>query len=485
MTEAPSDPLRTALLVAAIEHLEADGPLDDHAVLARALRAGDSRTQQITARALLLAHGLGLPQELARLRRASSGLALALAVVLALLGLAAAGRVLAPSHQINAVAALASLVGVNLLTLLVWCAAFFWHARGTSAGAPWSFGRWVLAASARLPWLRSPHRGPLLAALAQVLRRGRLTLWAMGAFSHTIWALATLLALLVLLFGFAFQSYALSWQTTILTPEFFTRFVHAVGALPGWLGFPTPSASVVQQTADASAVLNPAAQRAWAWWLIGCVFCWGLLPRVLLAALSLWRLHANLRHLPAVDLQTPAAQRVLQHLDALTRGNTLLDAERAGTRGSAAQPQRPPASGSRLLLGFEWPADAPWPPTGFPAQIPAQRLTGGAEETEALLSRLASAPPAALLVAVRASASPDRGSARFLRQVSARAGARALWLVAEPNTPANAADRWLRWLADQGLDAWQPQQSAAAAAAWLQQQATAEDPPASAAVNAR
>ena len=51
-------------------------------------------------------------------------------------------------------------------------------------------------------------------------------------------------------------------------------------------------------------------QREWAWWLMGCVVVYRLLPRALLAALCLWRWRAGTRRLQGqVDMADRLRQR--------------------------------------------------------------------------------------------------------------------------------------------------------------------------------
>ncbi|RYY88075.1 MAG: DUF2868 domain-containing protein, partial [Comamonadaceae bacterium] len=75
--------------------------------------------------------------------------------------------------------------------------------------------------------------------------------------------------------------------------------------------------------------------------------------------------------------------------------------------------------------------------------------------------QLAELRPRALVLAVFASASPDRGTERFLRELLPVCGECRLWLAQAPAAPdagppdaaapAGAA-RWQRWLAERGLN---------------------------------
>ena len=323
----------------------------------------------------------------------------------------------------------------------------------------------------------------LLDASATVLQRLRLWPWLLGGISHGIWALAFALALALLLFDFAFRAYSLTWETTILSSHAFAAFVQASGWLPARLGFAVPDAAAVQQalaaSAPASATLASSAaaanQSAWAWWLMGCVFTYGLLPRALLAAFCLWRWRQGLGRLAQPDAALPAdspeallhVRQVFARLDALAPA-VVVDAERPAPCSESAASAHA-ASAAPALIGFELPPELPWPPA-LPAS-PALRILnvdGSSAQRQAALAELAAHPPAALLLACHASASPDRGAARFLREAARHAPHTALWLVpADEAAQAGHAARWQNWLRAEKPGA-ALLASKASALAWLQ-----------------
>lgn len=466
---AAPDRLTAAVLGSALRRIEEPGPLDDQELLRRALAAGGDRQQQILQRNRGLGERLGLLHELARWRQLAWLLVLLLAGAMALAGLAAARSVLAPDHSINAVAALVGVLALPTLTLLAWLALLPLAGRGN---ASWSLGRMVLVLAARLPLGRGAHAPQLLQALLEVMQRQRLWSWFSGLASHAIWLLALLLTLALLVFGFSFQAYQLSWETTILSPEFFQRFVTASGWLPRLLGFSVPDAAAVRQVGQAVAGADLATQRAWAWWLIGCIVVYGLLPRVLLLVLSYWRWRAGLRRLLAVDLADPYNQRLARRLDALMPHAQVLDPE-GSSAGAPPWADAGPgtASATPAVIGFELPPDLPWPTPGLPAALARMlRVDGSARAVQQVLQQLTVAPPAAALLVLHAPASPDRGAARFLNDVAHLAGRCAMLLANADGGPASAADaaRWQAWLQAQALPPLDLLPQVADAARWLE-----------------
>ncbi len=465
-----ASPLARALVTAAVQHIETAGALDDAAELRQAFSAQPTRAAQVQARAWLLGQRLGLPQELARWRLWGGWVGLGLAVLVALAGLAAGRSVLAPDRSINAVAAFVSLLGLHALTLSVWLLGLLWNWAGAHAGGGWSLGRLALGLAARWPFDRGPHALDLWQGFRGVMQRARLWPWLTGLLSHSIWTAAFALTLAVLAFGFAFQTYRLSWQTTILSTDFFQHFVRVTGALPAALGFAVPDAEAVAQVGRAGAGFAPQAlgQSEWAWWLMGCVAVYGLLPRALLALLSWWRWRAGVARLAGVDMADPEVQRIVRRLDALEPPPAVIDAEHPGVGAppSAWPAAAPGAPGSRALIGFELPPDLPWPLPEDPA-APALRISGSQAERQRALQQLAATRPQSLLLLVHAAASPDRGTARFLREAVALAGRAAVLLAAGVPVDEAATRRWADWLKSENFETLALMDQAQAAIDWI------------------
>jgi len=206
----------------------------------------------------------------------------------------------------------------------------------------------------------------------------------------------------------------------------------------------------------AAGATDAVAQRTWALWLIGCIVVYGLLPRALLLALSLamWRAR---RTAMAPDLSQPYYRRLAARFEALAPPD-IVDAD-PGRSPSAARPSPDGAAvGDALAVAaFELAPGHPWPPADLPRDATAlPQGDGDARSRRELLDAVARLRPAALVLAVRAASSPDRGTERLLRELLAHSGACRLWLVSDAS--AASADvasraRWRQWLVDTGLDA--------------------------------
>ena len=434
--------LSGAVVTEAVRLVEDTGPLDDAAALRDAAATHTTLPLRIAHRADLLGRRIGLDQEISRLRHVAPWVGLGLVVLIVMAGLTLAGSVVGGSdRRINIMAALLSLLGAHLLTLVAWLLGLLLPMRAPRA----SFGWLWMTLTARVAGGRRGQAPLLMRAFTRLLQQARLLPWAVGLASHGIWALSFVVVLAAMLFALAFHRYTLSWETTILEPQFFLQAVQALGRIPAWFGFATP---------DASAVLAPqsndiAGQRAWAWWLTGCIAVYGLLPRVLLLALSaaMWRLRKRDLQ-PALD--APYYRQLAVRFEALAPV-VITDAD----PGAAHPPAPPRATGTTdalVVAAYELPTDDAWPPTGLPDSATVMRIDGSAAERRMLLDTAARLRPRAALLACRAAASPDRGTERLLRELLAHCGDCRLWLVRDVDAPASSADaaaaRWRRWLAD-------------------------------------
>ncbi len=475
-TTDSASPLATALVLDAVQRIEANGPLDDASALQQAFHTAPTRATQVRQRAWLLGQRLGLQAELTRWRPVGWGVLLVLAALVALASLGTARAVLGEGRSINAVAALVSLLGLHLVTLSIWLLGLLLSGAG---GAGSWLGRLALWLTARLPLDRGLHSLTLLESASALLQRHRLLAWLTGAISHGIWSMAFVLMLAVLAFGFAFHAYQLTWETTILSPAVFERFVQLTGAVPGLLGFPVPDAAAVARmgTVGGQAAAGGVPQSDWAWWLMGCVLIYGLLPRALLALISLARWRTGTQRLAEVDMADPYVRRIVQRLDALEPPPEVIDPEQRGA--DAAVPSAalgpPGAPGSLSVIGFELPPEQPWPapdlpptPAGSAAPL---RLAGSASERQSALAQLAATRPESLLLVVHAASSPDRGTARFVREAARQARRTALLALAAPgqgDAPSDsAAQRWRDWLTSEGFEALALVQSAQEATDWI------------------
>ncbi|RZL66104.1 MAG: DUF2868 domain-containing protein [Variovorax sp.] len=438
----------SSVITESIRWAEQTGPLDDAEALRQATAGGGAVPVQITARAAHLGRRIGLQDDLQRMRHASPLVLLALVAVIGVAGLAMAGNVVGGDRQINVMVALASLLGLHVLTLIFWLIGLALPA----ATLPTSLGALWLRLTARVAGGRRGQTPLLLRAATGLLIRARLLPWALGFVSHAIWVLSFAVVLAALLFALAFRNYTLSWETTILDPAFFVQAVESLGRVPGWLGFPVPDAQTVLAPQAATA-----GQRAWALWLTGCVLVYGLLPRLFFAGLCAVVWQARRRALQP-DFSAPYYVRLASRIAALAPPR-VTDSDPGRPTHATVQGLPTVATTDALVaIGFELPDDLPWPPEDLAARaansapaVQCLRIDGSAGQRRDALDRLAQQRPARVLIVCNGSSSPDRGTERFVRDVQGHSGECRLALMGVATVPA----RWRDWRNDAGLAAVQ------------------------------
>lgn len=454
--------LSNAVICEAVRLIEETGPLDDAAavrdILARPMPPDPSTL--VTHRALALGQRIGLQNELTRARHWAPWVGAGLVVVTVMAGLGLAGHVTGGNERrINVMAALVSSLGVHGVTLLLWLAGLVVPLRSFNVSLGWLW----LALTARVAGGKQGQAPVLLRATTQLLARAKLLPWAFGLVSHGIWALSFIVVLVALLFALAFRSYTLSWETTILDPDFFVQGVRVLGWLPAWLGFPVPDAATVLTApyppGRGGGSMGGAGQRSWALWLTGCIVVYGLLPRLFFAMVSagMWR---HRRGALQPDLDLPYYRKLITRFDALAPA-TIIDVDSGAMRLHTSDGLlEANATDTLIAVGFELPPDMPWPPAALvTARAQTLRIDGSAQQRRHLLDTVARVRPRALLIACHATSSPDRGTERLLRELLAHCGECRLWLigatppdpVADTNEALAARQRWRRWLADTGL----------------------------------
>lgn len=430
----------------------ARGRLEDAAAIESARREAVAFEPRIVARARQLAEREGLEQArlawAGRLRLAAFAL-----TVLATLGGVGAGLAVTGdgTRPINVVWALGALLGVHALSLLLWLAGFaFAGGAPAGVGAAWNWLSLRLAgAAAEVP-----------RAFASLHRQAGLLRWWLGAVTHGLWSAALAGALLGLIVSLLLRGHGFVWETTLLSAEFFVGFVAVAGWLPAQLGFAVPDAATVAASGSAP-LADEAARRAWAWWLVGCVAVYGLLPRLLLWGLCAHWLQRGRQGL-RLDLSQPGYAELAVLLAPASERIGVTDAAPAGivlTHVDAEHGFEGPPS----VVGIELRGDRSWPPP-VPPKARDLGVADSREQRARVLQALTALPARRLLIVCDGRLSPDRGSLGLIAGLSQHAGRCAVWLQAGEG---ERAQRWQEALAEIGLAAPALLHDEATALAWL------------------
>ena len=411
------------------------GPLEDLEANRLARTAGGDLPSRIQQRALHLAERDGLAAALSRWLQGARLALLLLAAVAVISGaglaFAALGNGLAP---VNVFWALGSLLGLNLILLISWALGLLFAGEHSA-----SLGRLWLWLSEKLA--RDAKAAQLAPALLLLLQRQKLNRWAVGVLVNSLWLLALLSALVILLTLLATRRYGFVWETTILGADTFVAVTQALGTLPALLGFNVPTVEMIRASGD-SALNIESARQAWAAWLVGVLLVYGLLPRLILALLCLWRWKRG-RAALHLDLNLPGYAQLRERL--------MPSSERLGVNDVAPEHLHQVSGGvselesdGALLVAIELDDQHPWPPK-LPANVKNAGILDSRESRNKLLEQLSRFPPARLAIACDPRRSPDRGSLALIAELARSATDTRVWLLQAPPGQALDAERLGDW----------------------------------------
>ena len=319
----------------------------------------------------------------------------ALLVVIA--GISLSNALLALASPISLLHGWVSLVGVNLLMLLLWLGAL---ARG--AALP-GVGGFAISGSQRWRWLRSTRA--LTRSWLHTMQQQRLLSPALSAMSHGFWLALLSTAWLVLLIRLSTQAYSFTWETTILTTHQLQQVALWLGYLPQLFGFEAPPVQALLESSNASA------QQQAGRWLLVVLFCYGIAPRAFLLMVAVVTLLVRYRrlHIATDDAHYAAMQRCWQQLN---------DANQRIVDADAGQPDRPQASAAtdgkgRFLLSLDHEPAAQLP--NWATELDNLGVVATGSDKRRILAQFAQQAAAVIVVRLDPQLSPDRGSLEFVR----------------------------------------------------------------------
>lgn len=429
-------PLDTLWLTEAVRLREEQaGPLEDLEANRRATASAGDLPSRIKTRALWLAERDGMLTALRHWKQGARLALIALAIFSVISGAGLAFAALGDGQApVNVFWALGSLLGLNLILLASWALSFSVSGQSTA-----SLGRIWLWLSEKLA--RDAQAAQIAPALLVLLQRQRLNRWALGALIHSMWLLALVSALVLLLMLMATRRYGFVWETTILGSDTFVTLTQNLGIVPGLIGFSVPSETMIRASGD-SALLIESGRQAWAAWLVGVLLIYGIVPRLLLALLCLWRWRRG-RDALRLDLTLPGYSQLRERLMPSSERLGVSDAAPEHLHHVHANSGTLDSNGA-LLVAIELDDEQPWPPQLPPTVVDAGILDSR-ESRLKLLDQLTRFPPARLLIACDPRRSPDRGSLALIAELMRCAGATRVWLLPAPTGQSLDAARVSDW----------------------------------------
>ena len=417
-----------------------------------------SAEARVVVRAKSLPTAPLLGREIATLRGALRGIALAGFAIAAAAGAATAHTAMAAddSATVNFFWLLASLLGLHVVSLLVWLVLMVAAPRHTRGGI---LGSAIMSSWRWLSQRFGANRHRLAAAQAlgaswghgrtgragRTGRTGRAGRWLVSSISHGLWLGFLLGGLAMALALLSTRFYTFVWQTTILDATAYVGLTGVLAAVPAALGIDVPD------TAAVLAAQWPGTSRAgdevlWSSLLISAIALYGLLPRAIALVVSAVMARRNVARTP-LDLGLPYYAQLVPLLSPLVAATKIVDGDAAPTDRPGSPPDLdrlppPPPAGPVYLLGWEYDEPASgWPPPGTPAQTNDLGRRDARIELEQAIATLQNEKEqvARVVVVTDLRQSPDRGVSAVFAALESAAPGRLVILL----TGATAAGRRL------------------------------------------
>jgi hypothetical protein len=437
------------------------GPQDDSK--ARFLAQNErSPLAKIIRRAKELNQSSGLSTAMKTLSSASR---LAFLVILSLTIIAGVSSAFAAlgngTQPVNIVWALLSLLGLNFLSLIIWCVTLL---SPTASG-----GRLVQL----WPWLtrkiaRGPDIGLAVQAWWSVWHQVRATRWLLSTGTHLIWMIFLLAASGATLFALSTRQYDFVWETTVLSSEVFVNGVGRLAVIPQWLGFPVPDPELVRASGSVAQNSADVTRRLWSGWLLGCLIIYGVLPRFFLWLMSTYIVMKRRARIKP-DLTSPYYVAVLNRMRSTTLQST--DAPPPASVFKIDAKKNPYTNNTvhteYLLIAIEPDPQDIWPPEGIGSIVTCIGPIDSRESRHQVLGTMAQTRPKNLVLVCDARHSPDRGTLRLIRDLSESAKRTLVWLRHNQASQAHT-QAWLSQLRDLSEIKLNIQEDATSVMQWLE-----------------
>lgn len=403
-------------------------PVDDAQAVEQARAAHGSVERRLITYADAVPGATDLNDALRRIVRLA-GIAIGIAMLISLLaGIGTARAAIGGGNDdpVNIFTVLTSLLGIQLLLLLVWIAVMVLAPRSRGGGL---LGPFVLEVVRVLARRFAPDTNHVAAVQAYVgiIGNGRLGRWTLSGISHAMWLAFTIGTVATVVTLLAVRHYTLGWETTILSDEAYISLTTAISAVPNAVGFETPTieqirASQLSGDLDAAAASN----QAWSSLLIASLLLYGVVPRGLALAFSMMcRSRAARAH--RIDVHHPEIQRLAARLQPVARSIGIVDPDDARPIQAAGDdaPSIGPGEGPLVIVGFELVRrDTTWPPALRGVTWTDLGIVETGAEQRAVAERIEALPvaPGAVVIVVSMTTTPDRGVRAFLAKLVAVAG---------------------------------------------------------------
>ena len=359
--------------------------------------------------------------------------------VAAILGGLAASQAVSESSTLNIYWLLAVLLGFNLISLLLWISGITLNLQSLSSGVAAQLASW-------LPYRQK--KDPTIASLAsrawwESCLTGDVGKWRISVLTHKFWLTYLTAGMVLLILLMLAKQYNFIWGTTLLPDSSLPKLTQILGKPLETMGLKIPDHEQAVASRIGTGKQDAETRSAWATFLIGTLFIYGILPRLLLLGLSLLMQKWS-EYRFKLDLYLPYYIELRQRLMARELKAKVIDADPYADI-KPAEVTRPPENiaipSNAQAFGIELDHATLWPESvTCRLNIIDQQSH---DEAIALIKNINSP----LLLGVAAHRLPDRGVQRLIKElVNSTSEKPWLILLSKPSAPVASAREfaWFR-----------------------------------------
>jgi len=359
-------------------------------------------------------------------------------IIAAVLGSLATGHAVSELQTLNIYWLLTALLGFNVLSLVLWVIGIAMNIQSLSSGIAAQLASW---------WSFRDKKKSTIASMAghawwENHLTGTIGKWRISVFNHQFWLIYLTAGTILLFLLMLAKQYNFVWGTTLLPEQSLPKLTATLGKPLTLVGLEIPDNQQISMSRIGADRQDAKTRSTWARFLIGVLLIYGVLPRLLLLAVSVIMLKWSERQFKP-DLYLPYYIDLRQRLTARNTPSVIIDAD------PLVEEQSIEVSGAPInhtipehtyALGIELDNSVSWPDSvSCDLNIIDQQSRKEAIEWVKTLN-------GSLMIGVAAYRLPDRGIQRIVKDLLEVTRCKP-WLILLNKNPAVSIpdDRELAW----------------------------------------
>lgn len=340
-------------------------------------------------------------------------------------------------NPVNLYWALLSLLGLHLITLVLWVISCVFMPNEDSG---FFIQIWIWLTK---KLLRKQTISQLLPAFITLF--GKQIRWFIGIVIHLLWSIILLSALVVLIALLSTKHYSFVWQTTLFSADTVIAITHFLGKIPLIFGFAIPDVDIIRSSEHA--ISRSDVRSAWAIWLLGIFIVYGVFVRIILMIFCGLKWAIVCQQI-TLNTQYPEYQFIAQILVPVSTKSVIdKESDTHFYHNVNIQHQSNHSGTKNLLVAID--IEENWLP---PNDVEFLGFLNNSQQRRTILDFLQRNPTQKLLIAIDTNRVPDRGIINLVLLLKSKSIQCKLWFIQS----GRQLDNWQESLASINIEQTTP-----------------------------